>query len=190
MSTSAWSKSTLLLFTDWYHASSNGRGYRFPCPYNSMSWGFGIISKCQWPLVPTHLLWASVDFPHWLPIQTNWEEHTYFFKYTYDENLPSEKFFWGLPVVAQWKWIWLVSMRMQVQSLASLSGLRIWCCCELWCRSQMWLRSGVAVAVVKAGSCSSNSTPSPGTSICQRYSPKKTNKQGSWYFKCCSTGQM
>ena len=36
-----------------------------------------------------------------------------------------------------------VSMRMQVGSLASLSGLRIWCCHELWCRSQMWLGSGV-----------------------------------------------
>ena len=35
-----------------------------------------------------------------------------------------------------------------VQSLASLSGLRIWCCRELWCRSQTWLRSSVAVAVV------------------------------------------
>ena len=23
---------------------------------------------------------------------------------------------------------------MWVQSLASLSGLRIWCCCELWCK--------------------------------------------------------
>ena len=29
--------------------------------------------------------------------------------------------------------------------LASLSGLRIWHCCELW--SKMWLGSGVAVAV-------------------------------------------
>ena len=28
----------------------------------------------------------------------------------------------------------LVSMRTRVQSLALLSGLRIWCCCELWCR--------------------------------------------------------
>ena len=28
----------------------------------------------------------------------------------------------------------LGSMRMWVQSLASLSGLRIWCCRELWCR--------------------------------------------------------
>jgi len=31
-------------------------------------------------------------------------------------------------------------MRMWVPSLASLSGLRIWCCHELWCRSQTWLR--------------------------------------------------
>ena len=31
------------------------------------------------------------------------------------------------------------SMRMQVPSLAFLSGLRIQCGRELWCRSQMWL---------------------------------------------------
>ena len=30
-------------------------------------------------------------------------------------------------------------MRLWVQSLASLSGLRIWCCRELWCRLQTWL---------------------------------------------------
>ena len=37
---------------------------------------------------------------------------------------------------------------MRVQSLASLSGLRIQHCCELWYRSQMQLRSHIAVAVV------------------------------------------
>ncbi len=37
--------------------------------------------------------------------------------------------------------------RIQVQSLALLSGLKIQCCCELWCRSQMQLGSCVAVAV-------------------------------------------
>ena len=37
----------------------------------------------------------------------------------------------GVPVVAQQYWTWLVSMRMWVQSLASLSGLRIWHCHEL-----------------------------------------------------------
>ena len=39
-------------------------------------------------------------------------------------------------------------MRAQVRSLASLSGLRIWCCLVLWCRSQTRLGSHVAVAVV------------------------------------------
>ena len=34
----------------------------------------------------------------------------------------------------------LVSMRMQVRSLALLSGLRIWHFCGMWCRSQVQLR--------------------------------------------------
>ena len=91
----------------------------------------------------------------------------------------------GVPVVAQWKWIPLGTMRLQVQSLASLSGLRIQDCCELWCRSQTRFGSHMAVAVVQAGSYSSNSTPSLATSICRRFGPKKTkdktqtNKQKS-----------
>ena len=51
---------------------------------------------------------------------------------------------WVSDVVHQ-KQIWLLSTRTQVQSLVSLSGLKIWHCHELW---QMWLGSGVAVAVV------------------------------------------
>ena len=53
----------------------------------------------------------------------------------------------GVPMMAQCKRIWLGTMRLQVQSLASLSGLRIQCCRELWCTSQTWLGSGVAVAL-------------------------------------------
>ena len=53
----------------------------------------------------------------------------------------------GVPTVAQGKQIRLVCMRMGVQSLASLSGLGIQCCCELWYKSQTQLRSHVAVAV-------------------------------------------
>ena len=49
-------------------------------------------------------------------------------------------------VVVQQSRTQLVSMRTQVRSLASLSGLRMWHRRELWCRSQMWLRPGVAVA--------------------------------------------
>ena len=38
--------------------------------------------------------------------------------------------------LAQWKQIWLASMRTQVRSLASFSGLRIQCFLEPRCRSQ------------------------------------------------------
>ena len=69
-------------------------------------------------------------------------------------------------------------MRMWVQSLASLNGSRVQYCCELWCRSNIWLGSGVAIAmaVAYASSCSSDLTPSLGTSICQVWGPKKTNQ--------------
>ena len=40
-----------------------------------------------------------------------------------------------VPIMALWKPIWPASMRMQVWSLASLSGLRTQHCHELWCRS-------------------------------------------------------
>ena len=48
----------------------------------------------------------------------------------------------------QWKQIHLGTMRVQVRSLALLSGLGIWHCHELWFRSQMRLISRVAVAMV------------------------------------------
>ena len=68
------------------------------------------------------------------------------------------------------------SMRMQVRSLASFT-VRIQRCHELWCRSQVWLRSGIAVAVVQAGSCSLDSTSRLRTSICHGCGPKKQKKE-------------
>ena len=53
-------------------------------------------------------------------------------------------------------------MRMLVRCLAPITGLRIPCCCQLWRSLQKQLRSGVAVAVVSAGSCSSDLTFSLG----------------------------
>ena len=79
-------------------------------------------------------------------------------------------------IVAQRKLIQLGTVKLWVRSLASLSGLRIWHCHELGCRLQIWLGSCVAVAVVWAGSCSSDSTPYLGTSICRRCSPKKAKR--------------
>ena len=65
--------------------------------------------------------------------------------------------------------------RIRVQSLALLSESGIWHCCEPRCRSQTWLRSSVAVA--KAGSCSSDSTPSLGTSMCRGCNHKNKKKK-------------
>ena len=84
----------------------------------------------------------------------------------------------SIMVVLSWKWIWLVSMRMQVWSLALLSGLRIQC----------WLWAVVYVAdmawIWRCCGCSSNSTPpSLGTSVCHGYGPKKTKEKN---HKVCS----
>ena len=66
---------------------------------------------------------------------------------------------------------------MQVRPLALLSGLRIRGFRELWCRLQMRLGSSVAVAVAKASGCSSDSTPSLGTSMCHGCGPKEQRKK-------------
>uniref|UniRef100_A0A480GIX5 Glutamine-dependent NAD(+) synthetase isoform X1 n=1 Tax=Sus scrofa TaxID=9823 RepID=A0A480GIX5_PIG len=78
-------------------------------------------------------------------------------------------------------------MRMQVRSLAWLRGSGIRHCSELRCRSQTWLGSRVAVAVVQAGSGSSDSTPSLGASTCRRCGPKKTKIKSNHvlYFEFC-----
>ena len=61
---------------------------------------------------------------------------------------PQVKMGLGVPVVAQRKQTGQVSKRMWVQSLASLSGVRIQGYPELRHRGQMQLGSGIAVAVV------------------------------------------
>ena len=83
----------------------------------------------------------------------------------------------GVPIRVQWKWIWLGTMRLCFRSLASLSGLRIWHCCELWYRSQTWLGSRIAVTVVLGLQCSSDLTPNLGTSICCGCGSKKTRQK-------------
>ena len=89
------------------------------------------------------------------------------------------------PIVAQWKWIWLVyPWGHQVRSLASLGGLGIGHCCELWCGSPTWLRSSIAVAVEWAGSCSSHLTSTLGTSLCQDCGPEKHTQTYTQIDKC------
>ena len=62
----------------------------------------------------------------------------------------------GVPVTAQWKWIWLGKMRSQVRSLASLSGLGsgIAVSCGIGCRRgsdlallRLWHRPAVTAPI-------------------------------------------
>ena len=82
---------------------------------------------------------------------------------------------YGVPLLAQWYRTWLVCMRMQVQSLALLSGLRIRVAMScgvghrhgpdpmlLW----LWCRQAAAAPI-----------QSLGTFICRRCSPKKTKRK-------------
>ena len=84
--------------------------------------------------------------------------------------------------------IWLVSMRMQIPSLALLSGLKdpvlrqaaahimdtawIWCYCACGVGLLLWLWHRPAAMAPN------RLTPSLGTSICWRYGPKKRRMGG------------
>ena len=73
---------------------------------------------------------------------------------------------------------WLTNPTRNAQSAGSIPGLVQWVKDPLllWCRPWTQLRSGVAVALVQAGSYSSDQTPSLGTSICLRSNPRKGKK--------------
>ena len=120
-----------------------------------------MLSHLIHQLIPYTILWgnsvASMPLLSYIPLHPLTQGAS--IKYRHDTHLQniSVRFIWvwsltfkiqhtGVPVMPQWKWIWLASMRMQVGSLALLSGLRIQHRCERRCRTQMRLRSAVAVA--------------------------------------------
>ena len=71
----------------------------------------------------------------------------------------------------------LVSMRMWVQSLALLSGLRIPRCGKLQCRSKMWFGSGVAVSWGVGRQLQLLLDPQPGNFHMLQVGPKKTKEK-------------
>ena len=102
------------------------------------------------PAIQTQECWATRSGPSEKPQVPRWDGMwklspvflLFVFKSSHPITSPKEaqnrehliEIKWGVPIVARWKWIWLVSMRLRVWSLASLRGLWIWHCCELWCR--------------------------------------------------------
>ena len=69
-------------------------------------------------------------------------------KHKEDTTDQDQKGVHGVPTMAQWKRIQLGTMSLQVWSLASLSGLWIWCGLELCCMLQTRVRPCIDVAVV------------------------------------------
>lgn len=79
-----------------------------------------------------------------------------------------KKEIWAIPIVAFAQWVKNLkeSTRMLIQSLATISGLRMQHCFRVYQTSKMSLRTNVVMAVAQANTWSSDLTPSSGTSIC------------------------
>ena len=97
------------------------------------------------------------------------------------KTLSYQKWMQGVPVVVQGKQSQLGPMRLQVRSLASLSGSEIQCCQEQWCRSQTQLGSQVAVAVALTQPLAWEPPHATGAGPLQKKQKKKKKKNQSGY---------
>ena len=96
--------------------------------FKSSNWTLSIISTGLFSLPFSFLpkLKKFYYYGSWLSSQTSNFIKIAFMLTPYNSYISSISP--EVPVVAQQKQIWLGSMRTQVGSLVSLSGLRIWCC--------------------------------------------------------------
>ena len=87
----------------------------------------------------------------------------------------------------------LLSLRTQVRSLASLSGLRNWCCCELWCHSNarrgldselLWLWHRQAATAENENYLIQKLFTLRKLTVCSRY------QHYYYYFVCCPLSRV
>ena len=114
-------------------------------PRNPGSGGIGDTSCCHWAHPPWSLdqksdlvnpdIGTLTPWTHFPPL--SWKDN-YLPPYRigkitganlHEYSQHSKRYIWGVPIMVQWKRIWLGTLGLRVHSLASLSGLRIWCCC-------------------------------------------------------------
>ena len=93
---------------------------------------------------PSHSSDNATSLTHWVTRELL--SQYFYVLHDHDLVLGSLEIGARVPIMVQQKRIWLGTMRWQVWSLASLSGLRFRHCHELWCRSKTQLGSGAAVA--------------------------------------------
>ena len=134
----------ILGLCDWLGGFPNGN---ISAPSLPMTKGYIFFWNTVYHNLCVEIQFIVLSFKVWLPCPST-TQHTLEVLSKIPYLLWSSYKLSGVPVMAQQKRIWLVSMRTQVRSQASVSGLRIRCCRELWSKSQTRLRSGVAVAVV------------------------------------------
>ena len=112
--------------------------------HNCVWW---LFCSCLCPCIFNYLLWKSWNKQQTLCMLILYKPQFWIFTFTWSfKNSKYGSSRHGAsemnPTRNHEVWVW---------SLASLSGLRIFCCRELWCRLQMrlwWLWSHIAVALV------------------------------------------
>ena len=105
----------------------------FLTPWTTVGTPNSHISKAQQPQVATGTRLSSIEeiraFQDWKNQSIWYSNSRRIYSKVFSRSFKISHI--GVPILAQRKRIQLVSMRIQVRSLALLSGLRIWCCCDL-----------------------------------------------------------
>ena len=126
----------------WHLWGMDSEGRRLPLPEGPSLWclcgtrGLGLrtVVLAVTQASRRETLLAEVFVLYYFTLSGNFSNFFFCFFKMKLADFQIKKLISGVPIMAQLKRIWLVSMRMRIRILASVSGLRIRHCSELWCR--------------------------------------------------------